>query len=143
MGGKAFKRAANLEPIWFTLGESQVRFDCEDDIPGGMILDFSGNVEGKDGAQDQLAAVKDFFNAAIIESQQSRFWEMLYDKKEKVGVSMLIELAQWLAGEYSDRPTGQSSEDTPPRISTGVASTAGASAAASTYSRPEPVGATA
>lgn len=142
MGHKAFKRAANLDPIWFTLGEEDTRFNCEDDIPGGMILDFAGVMEGDDADGNMLKAVKEFFAAAIVPEQLDQFWALVYDKNAKVGLSMLIELAQWLAGEYSDRPTGQSSGDTPQKTSTGGDSTAGALHGVPTYSRPEPVAAT-
>lgn len=138
MGHKAFKRAANLDPVWFTLpgeGDSEVRFDCQPDLSAGLLMSF------EDGAQDpeasQMAAVREFFNAAVVESQQEQFWAMINDRKAPIGISILVEVAQWLAGEYADRPTGQSSASGSQRTTTSGPSTDGASPAVKTYSKPE------
>lgn len=139
MAHKSFKRAQNLDPVWFTLpgeGDAEVRFDCVPEIPGGVVLAFADTMEGEEGG-NAIAAVKELFNAAIIESQHEQFWTMT-KAVGGIGLGMLIEIASWLAEEYTSRPTGQSLE-AGQQGKSGSPSTGGALRAVTTYSKPEAV----
>src|SRR6478752_3634573 len=150
MARKRFERAhrAEASKIGFSIepirtGFPDVDFDCEDDIPGGIVLAFSGedvpaegeaeeNVRGKEA----LAATKDLFNAAIVTDQRERFWAMMGGAEGGLGVSQMMDIAFHLAQEYSgDRPTGESSESTSQPTDSGLDSTGGVKVGGLTYSR--------
>lgn len=142
MAGKSFKRAVNSDPIWFDLpglGDTAVRFDCIDVLPGGMLLDF-GAVMDTDSGKDQAAAVWGLFEAAIVPDQFEKFAAMCRDKRLGIGLPMMTDVAEFLSGEYTSRenPTPVPSGNTSPRITYGDASTDGVLHAVSTYSRSEP-----
>ena len=154
MAREKFKRAqrADSDKIGFEVepikrGYKDVAFDCEDDIPGGIVLAFAGEEdipaqgeevpEGKGAAA--IAATKDLFHAAIIDSQQEKFWAMMDGADGGIGVSTMMDIAYYLAGKYAaDRPTGESSESQSLPTDSGPASTAGALPGAKTYSRSQP-----
>jgi hypothetical protein len=143
MAHKAFKRAVNLDPIWFTLpdrDDNDVRFDCADDMPAGVVLAFASGVTGDEAektSKGALDSVHELFDTAIVEDQHEQFWALINDKKGKVGIAMLIEVASWLTEEYTARPTGPSSGDGQPAKPSGPGSTGGALHAVTTYSKPE------
>lgn len=131
-----------MEPI--KRGYKDVAFDCEDDIPGGIVLAFSGDdtVPGPGEEVDEskgaaaIAATKDLFNAAIIDSQKEKFWAMMGGADGGIGVSTMMDIAYYLAGKYAaNRPTGESSDKQSLPTDSGQDSTAGALPGARTYSR--------
>jgi hypothetical protein len=143
MAHKSFKRAVNLDPIWFTLPdreENDVRFDCNDAMPAGVVLSFVGtSTAGRDDATpggSPVDSVRDLFDAAVIETQHNEFWALVNDKKGKVDIGMLVEVASWLTEEYTARPTGQPSDSGPSGKPSGPGSTVGASPTVTTYSKP-------
>ncbi len=150
MARKRFDRAHRTEEsrIGFSIvpirsGFPDVDFDCEDDIPGGVVMAFSGDdvpaegeVEENQRGKEALAATKDLFNAAILTDQQDRFWAMLNGKEGGMGVSQLMDVAFYLAQQYSgDRPTGESSDGTSQPTDSGLDSTGGVKVGGLTYSR--------
>lgn len=138
MTGKAFKRAVRTDKIWFSLpdkDDNDVRFDCVDILPSGLLMDFG---EVSDVGGNVIQAIKDLFNGAIREDQQELFWEMTRSREAPIGIDMLQEVAEMLAEAYSTRPTGESSSDGQSKTSIGGGSTGGALRAVSTYSKPEP-----
>jgi hypothetical protein len=148
MAHKSFKRAQNLDPIEFDIpgpDGTEIHFDCEDEIPSGVIFAFTDVKDGTDGegqdGGDVLSTVLDLFGAAIVESQVPQFMELVKTKEKGKGIppSMLMEIATWLGGEYTSRPTGQSSGGGPSAKPNGSPSTGGALHAVTTYSKPEPV----
>lgn len=142
MAGKTFKRAVRTERIWFTMPDredNEVRYDCVDILPAGIVLDFGSATDGEQG--NPLDKVKEFFNGAIREDQHEQFWAHIHDKEARIGLEMLMEVAEYIAEEFSARPTGGSSSGGAPMTSTGDGSTAGASPVVSIYSRPEPIAA--
>ena len=150
MARKRFERAVRAEAskIGFTIqpirsGFPDVDFDCEDDIPGGIVLAFSGEDVPAEGEADEgergaaaLAATKDLFNTAVVANQQERFWAMMRGAEGGLGVSQLMDVAFYLAQEYSgDRPTGESSDGTSQPTDSGHGSTDGVKVGGLTYSR--------
>jgi hypothetical protein len=99
-------------------------------------------MDNNEGSGNAIQAVKDLFNAAINEDQHDQFWALTSERKAGIGLSMLVEVASWLAEEYTSRPTGPSSGSGPSAKPTGSASMDGALRAVTTYSKPEPVGLT-
>lgn len=142
MAGKTFKRAVRKEKIWFELpdgNDENVRYNCVDILPAGLVLDFGSNDE--DGTGNPLDKVKGFFNGAIRSDQHEQFWAHIHDRESRIGLDMLMEVAEYIAEEFSARPTGGSSSPGPSMTSTGDDSTGGASPVVSIYSRPEPIAA--
>lgn len=157
MGGKTFRRAVRSAEakVWFEVETAKgdvVKFHCNDSIPGGIILNFAGETTPAEGQtkeqmqQEQgaaaIASARHLFNAAIVADEQELFWAMANGKPGAPGVidlPMLLAIADMLAEEYSERPTGESSDPGQPRTSSGSPSTAGVSPAVVTYSRSMPV----
>src|SRR6478752_9134163 len=119
MAHKSFRKAINADPIWFTIpdrDDNDVRINCVDDLPAGVVFEFIEKTEGDAPGGDEaesgngkaLGAVYDLFNAAVVEEDHDRFWELVNDKRGHVGISMLVDVASWVAGEYTARPTGSS-----------------------------------
>lgn len=151
MAGKVFKQAQNVDPIWFEIEvkpgpdgkpRPNVRFDCEDDIPGGVMFAFSGEDEepGSDGEPklNMVAAAKSLFDSAVVEDQKELFWDMVYGRRRDLGViglTQMLGIAEYIAGSYAARPTGESSDDGSPRTPNGSPSRGGARQEVSTYSR--------
>jgi hypothetical protein len=147
MAHKSFKRAQNLDKIEFDIpgpNGTEIHFDCEDEIPSGVIFAFTDVKDTVDvddtGSADVLGTVLALFEAAIVESQVAQFMELVRttDKGKGIPVSMLMEIATWLGGEYTSRPTGQSSAGGQSVKPSGSGSTGGALHAVTTYSKPEP-----
>lgn len=141
MAGKTFKRAVRKDKIWFELPDAEdnnVRYDCVDILPAGVVLDF-GDSSADDG--NALVKIKEFFDSAIMEDQHEAFWAHIHDRKSRIGLDMLMEIAEYIAEEFAARPTGGSSSTGPSMTSTGDGSTAGVSPVVSIYSRPEPIAA--
>jgi hypothetical protein len=150
MTGKVFKRTARESKIWFEVeldDGSLRRFDCRDQVPGGIVLSVANLVDPDMAAMDRGAAAVDtitrLLKAAIVKPQQARFWAMVQGEDEDgmIDVPQLMEIASALAEEYTERPTGEPSEPGSPPTVNGVASTPGASpAGVTTYSRSLPSG---
>lgn len=142
MAGKTFKRAVRKDKIWFTMPDAKdtdVRYDCVDILPAGVILDFGTSGDDAADSGNSLDKVKEFFDAAVMEDQHEQFWAQIHDPKARIGIEMLVDIAEYIAEEFTARPTGESSPDGPPTTSTGDGSTDGALRAVPTYSRPEPI----
>lgn len=118
------------------------RFDCNPSIPGGVVLHFADiTTGGDDGMQrgaSAISAVKDLFKAAIVRRQQDQFWAMVNgdDPQGVIDISILMEVAFYLAEAYTERPTGASSANGSSGTTSGSDSTAGARPEVLTYSRP-------
>lgn len=150
MAGKSFKRALNVDPIWFDVPadpvdgveQPDVRFHCNDDIPGGVMFNFAGKAPDDTTTEesertDTVSAARDLFDKAIKKDQRKLFWQMLNGDPEApgvIGLSMMMDIAEYLSEAYSARPTGGSSGNGSPKTSNGSASMVGASNVAPTYS---------
>jgi len=147
MAHKSFKRAQNLDPISFDVpgpdGEV-ILFNCEDEIPTGVVLAFSEVMPPADDSTDTpkadpFGAIQALFVAAIVDSQIEQFQDLIRTKEKHRGIplSMLMEIASDLAEQYTSRPTGPSSGSGPLVKPNGSASTVGALQGVTTYSKPE------
>jgi len=151
MSSKTFRVATQTEKIEFDLAwtapdgsEKTQVFHCRPTVPLQLILDFADmSVKGEDddGSATGIAAmnmVSHLFETAIVPEEYPAFKALLDDPDVGITVETYSEIAGWLAGEYTARPTGQSSENSSPAGSSGNASTDGASVTELTYFRPEP-----
>lgn len=147
MAHKSFKRAQNLDPVYFEVpgeGEQAIRFNCEDDIPGGVIFAFTEVISSNDEDDGDdpkvvggvLQGVRDLFDAAIVPEQHAQFWALTKAKKHGISLSMMMDIAMWLAQEYSSRPTGPTSAAGQSARQSGSGSTDGAYPTVTTYSKP-------
>lgn len=154
MSSKTFRVATQTERIEFELewlDPSRTRqsrvFHCRPTVPLQLILDFADmSVKGDDeeGAATGIAAmnmVSHLFETAIVPEEYPAFKALLDDPDVGITVETYSEIAGWLASEYTARPTGQNSENSSPAVSSGNASTDGASVTELTYFRPEQTGA--
>jgi hypothetical protein len=147
MGHKSFKTASGLEKISFDLegltdkGKPwSEHFTCNGAIPAGIILEFGVMTSGEDGepadAAASVRAVQEFFRAALHEDDYTRYEALIIDPKRIVDLATLMEVAGWLAGEYS-RPThGEQSSPISPANLDGTVSKDGVPQEISTFSRP-------
>lgn len=148
MASKSFRVAVQTEQIDFTLeylkdGKPHSKtFHCRPTVPVGLILQFAaaggGEEKDKDGAKF-MDLIQDLYKAAIVPEEYPGFEDLLNDPDAGIDIEMYSEIAGWLAGEYTARPTGENSDSSPQAPSSGTDSTGGASVIPLTYSRPEPV----
>jgi hypothetical protein len=138
MARKTYKKARRTDPVELEFeadNGDMILIRCVDDIPGGVIFDFSGD------SKDQIGSAKNLFDKAIIPADRALFWSMMNADDGAPGVitaSQMMEMAEDLAEEYTARPTGVPSGTGSPKTSNGSPSTGGASNEVSTYSRSEP-----
>ena len=148
MSGKTFTRTARQDKIFFNVeldsGEL-LRFDCRDQVPGGIVLGVSklagdgGDTQAeriKQGAA-AITLIQKLLRAAIMKPQQAKFWAMVEGEDEDGMIDMpqMVDIAMALAEVYTERPTGTSSETGSPRTTDGSSSTDGAPPEVLTYSR--------
>lgn len=153
MSSKTFRVATQTEKIEFTLewtapdGSPQSKvFHCRPTVPLQLILDFadmSTKTEDNDetsGSKAGLAAmemVSELYKNAIVAAEYPEFKRILEDPDTGIDIAIYSEIAGWLAGEYTARPTGENSPSSSPAGSSGSGLTAGASPTELTYFRPE------
>lgn len=136
---KSFKAATRETELDFETSEGEV-FHARPKLAAGVILKFTDIVAGDDENMkltDVIKALKDFFKGAIMAEDYDRFIEMLDDPEKGIALDELMDIAGWLAGVYTTRPTGTDSQGTSPTSPTGTDSTDGASPAVLTFSRKE------
>lgn len=153
MSSKTFRVAVQTERISFTLeylqgGKPASKvFNCRPTVPVGLILQFAdiGSMKGEDekSGSEALDMIKQLYKAAIVPEEFPAFEALLDDPDAGITVDMYSEIAGWLAGEYTARPTGENSESSPPASSSGTDSTVGASPVVLSYSKSVPVEASA
>lgn len=158
MTRKTFTSNNRTEPLEFEVSTGDV-FHARPKIPAGVLLRFAAMTDGGDEESgvnigSMAGHMVEFMRKAISKRDRDRFLGMLKldeieedaaeeddDEDEPViDLSELIEIATWLAGEYSGgRPTGTASENGSPETATGPDSTVGLSPGVTTYSRPDPI----
>lgn len=114
MAGQVFKRTARADAIWFEVeleDGSTRRFNCRDQIPGGIVLGVANLVSGDKAAQGTaaIAMIQKLLKAAIIKPQRALFWSMVEGEDDDgiIDVPQLIDIATALAEAYTERPTGE------------------------------------
>lgn len=158
MTRKTFGANNRTKPLEFEVSTGDV-FHARPKISAGVLLRFAamtdngGDEESGVNIGSMAGHMVEFMRKAISKRDRDRFLGMLKldetsedepdvddDEDEPViDLSELIEIATWLAGEYSGgRPTGTDSENGSPETATGPDSTVGLSPGVTTYSRPDP-----
>lgn len=153
MSSKTFRVATQTEKIQFTLewtdpaGELREQiFHCRPTVPLQLILDFADMSTKSDPEADDadskagvaaMEMVKTLYEAAIVPTEYPSFKAILEDPDTGIDIATYSEIAGWLAGEYTARPTGENSPNSSPPASSGKDLTGGASQTELTYFRPE------
>lgn len=156
MTRKTFTSNNRTEPLEFEVSTGDV-FHARPKIPAGVLLRFAAMSDGGDDDNVNVGGmtthVVDFMKRAISRQDLERFLSLLkLDEDEDadpdgedadeacIDLAELIEIATWLAGEYSGgRPTGTASGNGSAETATGHDSTGGVSPGVTTYSRPDPI----
>ena len=106
---KDFGEDSNVvkEPISFKLyGEE---FNCLPAIQGKVLLDTVKKIDS-DKASAAAEVIEEFFKLTLKGESYERFQKLLNDPEKIVTVETLSEITGWLVGEYSERPTKESSD---------------------------------
>lgn len=97
----------NKEPLSFKLyGEE---FHCHPAVQGKLLLDIVKEADADDGS-GAAKMIDKFFETALTEESFGNFQSLLNDPDRIVTVETLSEITAWLIGEYSERPTKESSD---------------------------------
>lgn len=103
---------ADAEPITFDLYDED--FTCRPAIQGKVLLEF-----GKETQDDANAAVMRFFKTVMEPESYQRFQALIESDDKIVDAVALGEIAGYLVGEYSARPTAPSSSSSNGPATTG------------------------
>lgn len=139
---KTFKAAVRKDALEFETSSGEV-FQARPRQAAGVILKFTASMTG-DGEDDNVSigkiaeALMEFFSKSIKPEDVDRFMKMLDDPDNGIELDEATDIAAWLAGEYTARPTGKDSPQQSQTSPTGDGSTPGASPGVTTYSRTEP-----
>lgn len=110
------------KPLEYDTVESKfsIRFDCTDDMPSGVLIDFMA--AGDDDARS-ADGILTFMRVAVQEEQREEWDRLLRDPARIVPIETMGEIAEYLADEFND--SGSSGRPTPPpaRSSRGHANT--------------------
>lgn len=138
---KSFKAAVRDSALEFETSEGDV-FQARPKMSAGIILRFTEVISADDDGNVQLSQIvkgmKEFFRGALEAEDYERFNRMLDDPDKGISLDELMDIAGWLAGVYTARPTGTVSPDGSPTSPTGTGSTDGALPVGTTFSRKEP-----
>lgn len=87
------------KPKWET---REASFKCVRRAPGGAIVDYLGAAMG---GEIRVTTVTAFFDAVLEPSELERWNALLRDPLVAIPIEMLAQIANWLVGEYTARPT--------------------------------------
>lgn len=114
--------------------EEQVEFDlegktfrCRPRVSAGILMRFADVAGGPEDEVDSRAMVRvlrEFFVNAIVREDFDEFWGLIEDPDIAIPVETLSEIANWLAEQYTERPTGGPSSSGRGSGSSGGVSTA-------------------
>lgn len=109
MARRSFTVPAPTDTVEFDL-EGQT-FRCRPRVAAGILMRFAeiiGADEDEDSvsAQDIIRMMREFFEAAVVRDDFERFWALIEDPDTAIPVEMLADIANWLAEQYTQRPTG-------------------------------------
>lgn len=94
---KVFKIAEALEPLEFDIDNDSFVAIAPNRLPGNVLISYVEDVqEGR-----VYKGHKDFFAKALIPESAERFAERLDSVENPIPLQQLIEVAEWLTGEYS------------------------------------------
>ena len=93
--------SANAEPLSFKLHEEE--FHCRPSLQGKSLLKLASAGTGNATAVSE--SIERFFKDSLLPESYERFQALLDHPEKIVTVEALGEIAGWLTGEYSGRPT--------------------------------------
>lgn len=93
---------AEAEPVTFDLYDET--FTCRHAVQGAALLRF-----GKETQENPNDAVMNFFELVMLPEDYTRFADLIDSEDKIVDATLLGEIAGYLVGEYSSRPTEPSS----------------------------------
>lgn len=144
MPRKSFRTQVRTEPIEFDVNDQTFR--CRPGIAAGTLFKFVDIFGGGDddddskvSAKTSLHAVLAFFEEVMLPGEYPKFRAIIDDPDVAIQIADLAEIAGWLSGQYTARPTPSSSSEESSPTPPGQPSTDGPPAAVLTFSRPEPV----
>jgi len=108
MSTKTFSAYVPTEPVEFNIGDEH--FNCVGMLPGVALLDFMSSAGGGEENPAQMAAaVMGLLRQAIAPEDLERFEAYISDPANGVSVSVLSEIAGYVADKLSGvDPTKQS-----------------------------------
>ena len=83
-------------------------FHAKPKVPGTLILDLVAS--GSLGAEWQAAALRKFFDQAIVDGDKDEFFKVLDESEPEVDFEQLSEISKWLVELYGENPTGPASQ---------------------------------
>lgn len=78
-------------------------FTCIDDIPGGVMTDFSEYVSRSEIGG--LAGMLKVIEGVLIDEDVPRFRAVIHSKEKIVNLDTLGDILEWVIEQYADRPT--------------------------------------
>lgn len=100
-------------------------FKCLANPPAGVMTDLVISADGSPSAQ--TAGLVGFIKGCLSDAESDAFSLLIYDKDTIIPVETLMQIAEWLVTEYTDRPTTPSSSSQPGSTPTAATSEDGAS----------------
>ncbi|MDJ1137927.1 hypothetical protein [Streptomyces iconiensis] len=107
-------------PRDFSRPRERKQFVIDDDtfeacraLPGEDFVVFIGHFEEFDGAgswRDNFKAVVAALELVLLPDSFARARARLSDKEHPIELDQIVEVLEWLVGEYADRPTQPSSD---------------------------------
>lgn len=119
------------EPIWFTIEPE--RYDCYAVLPMDDLQSFAETIGTEVTVANILDKIKLVMELVMQPESYQRFVARMANRQDPVDPRQLMDIAEWLAEVYTNRPTGQPSNSSSgsPDAGSGSSSTAGAPETAS------------
>jgi hypothetical protein len=83
--------------------EQTEKFQARGQIPGNLLVSLTASMNS--GVGVQAHELQRLLTSALVPTDRERFVKLLDDGDTAVPIEMLGEIAEWLAVEYSNRPT--------------------------------------
>lgn len=98
MARKSFQTAAPREIQEFDINGEVFRLNPA--IPGAVLLDFIADADEEDSAK-MATTIREFLSTAVLTEDQERFWKFVRDPGNNVSLSVLAEVAGYVAEAMS------------------------------------------
>jgi hypothetical protein len=83
--------------------EQSEKFKARGNVPGNLLVSLTASMNASEGMQAQ--ELQRLLGQSMEPEYKARFFEVLDDPDTAVPIETLGEILEWLAGEYSGRPT--------------------------------------
>lgn len=128
MAHRSFELApTRTDPPTFSVAGRE--FKCLAEPPAGVLTDFIATADGTTAAQ--VSGLVTFIAGCLGDVDAEQFLLTIHDKDTVVPLDTLGAIAEWLAEEYTQRPTTPSSSSQPGVTTTPATSEDGASSGVS------------